>query len=252
MPVCASDSDGLLCARIAKSGSGVAKEGAVGEEPQTWHYGLVARWWAEFNEPDPQELAFYRSFVEGDGQPALDLACGAGRLLLPMLRAGLDVDGCDLSEDMLGQCRELAAREGIAPRLYRQAMHELDLPRDYRTISICDSFGIGGRRDWDAETLRRCYSHLAPGGSLVFSHELPYSHAGFWSFWLPEERRRLPEAWPETGSRRHTADGDELELRTRIADLDPLEQRLTIQMRAGLWRDGLLIMEEEHDLQTSL
>jgi SAM-dependent methyltransferase len=69
----------------------------MSDQPQTWHYGLVAQWWAEFNQPDPQELAFYQSFVEGNGQPALDLACGTGRLLLPLLRAGLDVDGCDLS-----------------------------------------------------------------------------------------------------------------------------------------------------------
>ena len=62
--------------------------------PQTWHYGLVARWWAEFNEDGP-EIAYFRQFVEGDGQPALDVACGAGRLLLPYLRAGLDVDSIE-------------------------------------------------------------------------------------------------------------------------------------------------------------
>ena len=106
----------------------------MSEQPQTWHYGLVARWWAEFNAPDPDELAFYRSVIEGDGQPALDLACGAGRLLLPLLSAGLDVDGCDISPDMLALCQEGAARQGLAPRLYQQAMHDLDLPRSYRTI----------------------------------------------------------------------------------------------------------------------
>ena len=84
------------------------------DTPQTWHYGLIARWWAEFNEPDPVELAFYQGFVERDGQPALDLGCGTGRLLLPLLQAGLDVDGCDLSADMLAQCSELAARAGLA------------------------------------------------------------------------------------------------------------------------------------------
>ena len=29
-------------------------------EPITWHHGLMARWWAEFNEAEPDELAFYR------------------------------------------------------------------------------------------------------------------------------------------------------------------------------------------------
>ncbi len=76
--------------------------------PETWHYGLVARWWAECNPPEPEELAFYRSWVEGDGQPALDLGCGTGRLLLPLVREGLEVHGCDISADMLAHCREQA------------------------------------------------------------------------------------------------------------------------------------------------
>ena len=189
---------------------------------------------------------------EHDGQPALDLGCGAGRLLLPLLQAGLDVDGCDISPDMLAHCREQAAQEGLEPRLYEQAMHALDLPRTYRTIYICDSFGIGGHRDQSAEALRRCYQHLAPGGALVFSNELPYADAEGWSFWLPEARRRLPQPWPATGERRRAADGDELEERSRVVAFDPLEQRLTLQIRATLWRAGQRVAEEEHTLVESL
>jgi SAM-dependent methyltransferase len=147
-------------------------------QPRTWHYGLVARWWAEFNSPDPDELAFYRRIIEGNGQPALDLACGAGRLLLPLLSAGLDIDGCDISPDMLVYCREGAARQRLTAMLYEQAMYELDLPRSYRTIYICDSFGIGGRRDQDAAALRRCYDHLDPGGTSVTLSPITTGSAG--------------------------------------------------------------------------
>jgi 2-polyprenyl-3-methyl-5-hydroxy-6-metoxy-1,4-benzoquinol methylase len=82
----------------------------VAEEQQTWHYGLVAKWWAEFNHDGP-EIAYFQQHVEA-GQPALDVACGTGRLLIPYLRAGLDVDGCDVSADMIALCREHAEREG--------------------------------------------------------------------------------------------------------------------------------------------
>jgi hypothetical protein len=44
-------------------------------DPQTWHYGVVARWCAEFNVSGP-EIAYFQVFVEADGQPALDVACG--------------------------------------------------------------------------------------------------------------------------------------------------------------------------------
>jgi SAM-dependent methyltransferase len=222
------------------------------DEPQTWHYGLVARWWAEFNTPDPDELAFYRDIIERDGQPALDLACGAGRLLLPLVSAGLDVDGCDISPDMLAFCREGAARQGLSPRLYQQAMHDLDLPRSYRTIYICDSFGLGGRRDQDASALRRCHDHLVSGGTLVFSHYLPNDDPERWSYWLPERRQRLPEAWAESGNRRRTATGDEIELRARLVDLDPMEQRQKLEMRAELWREGRLAQQEDRLLRENL
>ena len=75
-------------------------------DAQTWHYGVVARWWAEFNVDGP-EIDYFRVFVEA-GQPALDAACGTGRLLIPYLHAGLDVDGSDISPDMLALCRERA------------------------------------------------------------------------------------------------------------------------------------------------
>jgi SAM-dependent methyltransferase len=217
-------------------------------EAQTWHYGLVARWWAEFNVASPTELAYYRAIVERYGEPALDLGCGTGRILLPLLRAGLDIDGCDVSPDMLALCRKQAAREGLDPRLYAQASHELELPRQYRTIYICDSFGIVGTGD----SVRRCYQHLAPGGALVFNLSLPYKNADNWRYWLPEERSKLPEAWPETGTRRRTASGDEIELRSRLVNFDPLEQRVTTQMRATLWREGVAVADEEYTLRQHL
>ena len=215
------------------------------DEPKTWHYGLVARWWAEFNVASPTELAYYRAIIERYGQPALDLACGTGRLLIPLLRAGLDVDGCDVSPDMLALCREQAAREGLEPRLFTRASDELDLPRAYRTIYICDSFGLAG----GAEAMRRCYQQLAPRGALVFNVSLPYAEADRWNCWLPEYRRTLPEAWPETSDRKRASNGDEIELRSRRLDLDPLEQVWTREIRATLWRGGEVVREEIHTMR---
>jgi SAM-dependent methyltransferase len=219
-------------------------------EARTWHHGLVARWWAEFNLDGP-EIEFFRSFVEA-GQPALDLACGAGRLLVPYLRAGLDVDGCDVSEDMLARCRERAGREGLTPTLHAQALHELDLPRRYRTILLCGGFGLGGRREHDAEALRRIHAHLEPGGMLVLDNQPPYCNPGWWRAWTAEGRAELPRPWREYGERDRTADGDELALVTRLVALDPLAQHATVQMRAGLWHDGELVAEEEHELEITM
>jgi hypothetical protein len=53
-----------------------------------------------------------------------------GRLLIPFLRASLEVDGCDVSAEMLAYCKETAEREGLSPR------------RD-QTIVVCGVFGRG-------------------------------------------------------------------------------------------------------------
>ena len=138
----------------------------------TWHYGVTAHYWAEFNTDGP-EIDYFRGYVEA-AQPALDLGCGTGRLLLPYLRDGLDVDGCDVSADMLARCREAAEREGLTPSLYAQPKHELDLPRRYRTIFMCGALGVGSTRAEDLEAMRRVYDHLEPGGMFVVDNEVPY------------------------------------------------------------------------------
>lgn len=221
-------------------------------QPQTWHYGIMAQHWAEFENHslDAPEIAYYQKFIERYGQPALDVACGTGRLLLPYLRAGLDVDGCDISSDMLALCQEKAAREGFSPTLLAQAMHELEPPRSYRTIYVCGSFGIGSTRQQDALALQRFYDHLAPGGVLLLDHQMPYGEGGSWAWkdWIAENRQRLdPNFWTEPESDR-TSDGREFRMRMRLADLDPLEQVLTLQMRVELWQDEQLRGKEERTL----
>ena len=220
-------------------------------KPHVWHYGLVAQWWAEFNVDAP-ELPYYQEQIERHGEPVLDLACGTGRLLLPLLRAGIDVDGCDISPDMLRLCQEKVAHEALAPRLYQQAMHELDLPRTYKTIYICDSFGLAGGRELDQAALRQCYAHLDAGGALVFNLEAGYASPGAWQYWTPAKRRELPSPWPEQGDRRRASDGSDLVLRYRLLDLDPLEQSYLHQMRAERWQDGDLIAEEEYTLREQM
>jgi SAM-dependent methyltransferase len=217
---------------------------------ETWHYGLVARWWAEFNTDGP-EIEYFRRFV-AVGQPALDLACGTGRLLLPWLRTGLDVDGCDISADMLALCRERVEREGLATNLYTQAMHELDLPRRYRTIVVCGGFGLGGRREQHAEGLRRIHEHLEPGGTFVLDNEVPYADGNPWSYWPKAARTELPRPWGDPGERRRASDGAEYALLARLVELDPLLQQTTYEMRAWMWRDGELVAEEEHRLDMTL
>jgi SAM-dependent methyltransferase len=212
----------------------------------TWHHGLVADWWAEFNNGGP-EIEYFGRFIAA-GQPALDAGCGTGRLLLPWLRAGYDVDGCDVSVDMVARCRELAQRQAVTPNLWVQALHELAPPRRYRTVVVCGVFGLGSTREQDREALRRLHACLEPGGKLLIDSEMPYANSRRWPSWTNEGRRNLPEPWPSPGERRRASDGSERELRGRAVALDPLDQTLVMEMRADKWVDDVNVASEVHTL----
>ncbi len=216
-------------------------------EGQTWHHGLVARWWTN-KQAEPEELAYYGAAIRQFGQPALDLGCGTGRLLVPLLEGGLDVDGVDLSEEMLAGCRKRAEAAGVQPRLGNQAMHQLALDRRYRTIYICDSFGIGGSRRNDREALRRIHDHLEPGGALVMSMGFPYDDEDEWRLWLPHGREVLPRLWPEKPGRQEQPDGSVILQWLRLVDLDPRAQSIVLAIRDQLLRDGEAVAEEEREI----
>ena len=235
----------------ARAAPGSVGDAAHTDEPLVWHYGLMAQRWGEFLTDAP-EMSFFLQEIERHGQPVLDLGCGAGRLLLPLLAAGVDIDGCDISPDMLDQCRKAAAEAGYNPALYVQPMHALYLPRRYRTIYICDSFGLAGSRENDLETLRRCHDHLSDGGVLVLGIDAEYTSHDSWDRWLPEERGTLPEVWPDDVPRRVAADGSEHVARFRTVSVDPLEQTYTREVRLEKWESGSIIASEEYQLRGNM
>lgn len=82
---------------------------------------------AEFYDHVPpyaerQDLEFYRALAAGASGPVLELGCGTGRVMLPMLRAGAEVCGIDSSRAMLAVCVEKIARE---PEAIRRRAHLL-------------------------------------------------------------------------------------------------------------------------------
>jgi SAM-dependent methyltransferase len=208
----------------------------MSNESQTWHYGVMARHWAEKNTTGP-EIAYFQRQIERYGQPALDAGCGTGRLLIPFLKAGLDVDGCDVSQDMLDYCKAAAEREGLSPHLYRQPLHALDLPRQYQTIIVCGVFGIGVSREQDFVALQRFHRHLLPGGVLLLENYMPYEDAKEWPLWRKEARAQLPDP-PYEGDITAPDDGSNYNLFYRLIAVDPLEQRVTKEMRMLDYKDG--------------
>lgn len=215
----------------------------------TWHHGLIARVWGEKMQDPTKEKPLFDRIIASSGEPVLDVGCGAGRLLIPWLRDGLDVEGCDVSQNMLGQCRSRATREGFEPRLYCQAMHEINLPRAYRTIVMCGTIGLGGDRQRDLEGLRRCYRHLEKGGVLVLDSDVPWASEEDWLRWCGG--RTQPEDWPPPVApedRSTFEDGTQFEMCARTIHFDPLTQVSRSEIRVRHYVDGALVADEVHSM----
>lgn len=119
-------------------------------------------------------LDFYLALGRAAGGPVLDLCCGTGRVLLPLLADGVDVDGVDLYPSMLDRLRANAARRGLTPTLHRADMRAFHTGRKYALVLIPFNAVVHAlTTDDQIATLTRCREHLLPGGVLALDTFFP-------------------------------------------------------------------------------
>ncbi len=119
-------------------------------------------------------LDFYVALACEANGPVLDIACGTGRILLPCLEAGVDIEGLDLYEPMLKRLRTTAATLNVSPRLHQADMCDFSLPRSYGLVMIpFNAFIHNMTQQAQISCLERCREHLLPGGKLVFDTFFP-------------------------------------------------------------------------------
>ena len=59
------------------------------------------------------DVPFYLEYARQCGGPILELACGTGRILIPIAEAGYEIYGVDLSVNMLDRCKQRVAEHGV-------------------------------------------------------------------------------------------------------------------------------------------
>ena len=117
------------------------------------------------------DIEFYLQYARRCGSPVLELACGTGRVLIPLAEAGFEMYGIDLSENMLARCRRKVAERGLDDRVHLALadMAAYDLPRrDFALAYVpVRSFMHLHSQDDQLACLRRTYEHLRPGGLFI-------------------------------------------------------------------------------------
>jgi hypothetical protein len=115
-----------------------------------------------------QDIAPIVAEARATGGPLLEGCCGNGRVLIPLLEAGVDADGFDLDPDMLADLNKKLAARGLRAQVHHADMRDFALERRYRMILIpFNSFLHNLTQEDQLATLRRCREHLQDGGHLT-------------------------------------------------------------------------------------
>lgn len=130
--------------------------------------------------------------------PVLEAGCGTGRVLLPLLQAGVDAEGFDLHPGMIEALKKKAAALGLVPRVHVADMRDFTMARRYALVTVPFRGFMHLLTTEDQIAALRCLrEHLEPGGSLV----LDLFHPSFARIVEPgdEERVEREFAHPATG-----------------------------------------------------
>jgi SAM-dependent methyltransferase len=120
------------------------------------------------------EVAWYAAHLPRDAGPVLEAMAGSGRLLVPLLEAGIPVHGVDSSDAMLASCERRLACAGRTTRLYRQSVVALNLPSRYAAAYIAaGAFQLLADPITALDALLRIRAHLIDPGLLLLDLFVP-------------------------------------------------------------------------------
>lgn len=200
------------------------------------HYREVSLYETAFKNRR-EDVDCYLRLADGISGPILEYGAGAGRVTLPLARAGHDVWALDASAPML---RRLKSHLAKAPRDVRERITciRADMRR-YATAQkfelILATFNVVAHlatyKDFGM-FLKQARKHLAPGGRLVF--DVPIPHA--------DEVEADPEELFPAPRFKHPDTGEWIRQTERFA-YDPSTQMLLVesQFRAEGDRDTLTV-----------
>jgi SAM-dependent methyltransferase len=117
-------------------------------------------------------IAFYAALAQETGGPVLEIACGTGRVSVPIARLGLAVTGVDIVPGMLALARSKAA--GLPARWVEGDARTFDLGEQFRLIFVTgNAFQAFLTRADQEALLERVRAHLHDEGLFAFETRNP-------------------------------------------------------------------------------
>ena len=134
-------------------------------------YDRIARLYDPWSASVTEDIEFYVEEARRSGGPVVELACGTGRIAVPVAQAGVLVIGVDGSAAMLEVARARAAAAGVGELVELRRGDLREPPVDERVPLVLVPFRsllhMTTERDRE-RALRAARKLLLPGGRLVF------------------------------------------------------------------------------------
>ncbi len=153
------------------------------------------------------ELPLMADFLADHPGRALEIGCGSGRLLLPLVARGFDVEGLELSPDMLALCNSNAAEKNLPLILHRGDMSNWRPQRNFDALLV-PAFTLQLTDD-PAATLRHWHDWLVPGGGLYLTTFVPFAELDGdlpENQWYDDHQATLPDGRRASLETRHQLD----------------------------------------------
>ena len=184
------------------------------------------------NYPD---VAYYIRHLSKIGGRILEAMVGTGRLLIPLLEAGLNVEGIDVSPHMLTVCKNNCEERNLNPILYEGLIENLDIPGKFSAIVVAiGSFMLLAKRSVAVEAIQAFARHLEPKGRIFIDLELRCK-----SFRADNTVKQYQPI--------HCPDGSVILMQTS-SQIDWIKQIENLLIRHEKWKDGKLIDMELQSL----
>lgn len=200
----------------------------------SWGYGALCAEVYALDKPignSFDDVEYYKLLLSGVKGRILEPAVGTGRILIPLLESGLDLEGFDTSPEMLEICRHHCRTRNLGPVLREADMTSFVHPSVYAAVILpAGSIMLLDGRDATLQALRCFWECLEPGGRLMVDVDVPPSHLG-------SAQGPGPMKYWRSGLFVWT-------LQTQHSEYDRAANQTTEWCRYEKWHDGTLVATE--------
>jgi SAM-dependent methyltransferase len=132
------------------------------------------RYYDQHQKEFVEDISFYITQAETFGDPILELACGTGRIAIPIAERGFDISGIDVSEGMLNQARAKIQGKELDVDFIHADIRNFELDKTFNLIIFAyNSLAhIHDLESFEAlcDSIKR---HLAPDGRFIVDMFVP-------------------------------------------------------------------------------